>query len=519
MGEQLEAAVSAPVPVAPGTAVGFPREGGASLPARAVAVADWLGREAFLVVLFAIYVVGLTWNLPSHLASDTWMTFAFGREVFQHGLPHHDALTVWAHGRTWIDQQWLGQLIFYGAYALAGIRGAIAVQTLCLTAAMALAIVAARRHGGSTRSVTWITLGSFLVVAWGSWTLRVQSLVFPLFVVLLWLLAEDSRRPSRRVLLALPIVVLWANVHGTAFLGAALVALRGASMLLERDRPFRDRRLRTAAVLLASPVLLLASPYGLSLVDYYHRLLLNPAFRQYVTEWAPTKLAIGTAPFYAVALLGVWLAGRCRSRLTLFEQAALFTTLVLALLAIRSVIWFMLAALVLLPVALDGVLSSHWGNPRYRYLNRLIAVPAPFVCAWIVGGPLVHPAGWYTRDFPPAAGNAVARVADANPNVRVFANERFADWLVLRHPELRGRIAFDGRFELLTAEELRRIVAFRVRVIGSLRATRPYALLVLDPATETKVAQTLLADPSRTVLYRDSHVIVIRQPATEGSAS
>ncbi|TML57064.1 MAG: hypothetical protein E6G22_16145, partial [Actinobacteria bacterium] len=321
MAEQLDAVVSAPVPVAPGTAIGFPR-GGASVRARAVAVADLLGREAFLVVLFAIYVVGLTWNLPSHIASDTWMTFAYGSEVVHHGLPHHDVLTVWAHGRTWIDQQWLGQLVFYGAYALAGIRGAIAVQTVCLTAAMALAIVAARRHGGSTRSVTWITLGSFLVVAWGSWTLRVQSLVFPLFVALLWLLAEDSRRPSRRVLLALPIVVLWANLHGTAFLASALVALRGLSMLLERDRPLRDR-LPVAAVLTAAPALLLASPYGFSLVGYYHKLLLNPAFSKYVTEWAPTKLGIATAPFYLLALLAAWLAGRYRSRLTLFEQSAL----------------------------------------------------------------------------------------------------------------------------------------------------------------------------------------------------
>src|SRR5919202_485513 len=157
MGEQLEAAVSAPVPVAPGQAIGFPREGGASVRARAVAVADWFGREAFLVVLFAIYVVGLTWSLPSHLASDTWMTFAFGREIVHHGLPHHDVLTVWAHGRTWVDQQWLGPLIFYGAYALAGIRGAIAVQTPCLTPAMALAVVAARRHGGAARSGPGVT--------------------------------------------------------------------------------------------------------------------------------------------------------------------------------------------------------------------------------------------------------------------------------------------------------------------------------------------------------------------------
>ena len=517
MGEQLEAAVSAPVPVAPGTAIGFPQEGGASLRARAAAVADWFGREAFLVVLFAIYVVGLTWNLPSHVASDTWMTFAFGREIVHHGLPQHDVLTVWAHGRTWVDQQWLGQLIFYGAYALAGIRGAIAVQTLCLTAAMALAIVAARRHGGSTRSVTWITLGSFLVVAWGSWTLRVQSLVFPLFVGLLWLLAEDSRRPSRRVLLALPIVALWANLHGTAFLASALVALRGLSMLLERDRPLRAR-LPMAAVLTAAPALLLASPYGFSLVGYYHKLLLNPAFSRYVTEWAPTKLGIATAPFYLLALLAAWLAGRCRARLTLFEQSALLVTLVLALLAIRSVVWFMLAALILLPAALDGVLSSHWDNPRYRHLNRLLGLSAPLVCVWIVAGAFSHPSSWYTRDFPAPASNEVARIAAQNPGLRIFANERYADWLLLDHPELRGRIAFDARFELLTAKQLKRIVEFRLRIEGSRSVTRGYGLLVLDPTSEKKVAKGLVASGGWRQLSR-RHVIVLRRVAARGSGA
>jgi hypothetical protein len=510
VGENLDAAVSTHAPV--GRAPGLDYSGAAAARARIAAVTDWLGREAFLVVLFAIYVIGLTWNLPSHVASDTWMTFAFGREIVHNGLPHHDALTVWAHGRTWIDQQWLGQLIFYGTYVLGGVRGAMALQTVLLAAAMALAVVAARRHGGSTRAVTWITLGAFLVVAWGSWTLRVQALVFPLFVGLLWLLAEDSRKRSRRVLLALPIVVLWANIHGTAFLAAGLVALRGLAMLLERDRPLRAR-LPMAAVLTAAPALLLASPYGFSLVGYYHKLLLNPAFGRYVTEWAPTKLGLATAPFYFLALLAAWLAGRSRARLTLFEQSALVVTLVLALLAIRSVVWFMLAALVLLPAALDGVLSSHWDNPRYRHLNKLLALPAPFICAWIVAGAFSHPSGWYTRDFPPAASDTVARIANENPGLRILANERYADWLLLDHPELRGRIAFDARFELLTAKQLKRIVEFRLRIEGSRGITRGYGLLLLDPTSEKKVAKGLLATGSRRELFR-RHVIVIRQDGT-----
>jgi hypothetical protein len=512
MGEQLQATVHPGVPATSRAGLGLPRS------ERVGAVVQWLEREAFLVVVAAIYVVALTWDVPTQFASDTWMTLAYGHELVRHGLPSHDALTVWAHGRTWVDQQWLGQILFYCAYALGGLRLAVALHVLCVGSAFVLALTAARKLGGSTRSVTWLSLLSLVVLAWSSWTLRVQSLVFPLFVGLLWLLASDSRRPSRRVLLALPLVVLWANLHGSAFVAAGLVALRGLSLLLERERPLSDR-LPLALALVASPVLLLASPYGVSLVGYYHRLLLNPGFGRYVVEWAPTKLAIATAPFYVLALAAVWLAGRCRSRFTLFEQGALLMTLVLAFLAIRSVVWFMLAAIVLLPAALDGVLSSHWTKPRSRAVNRLMAATAVVACGWIAVRAVTQPTSWYTRDYPSAAAASVANIADRNPGLRIFANERYADWLLLQHPELRGRIAFDGRFELLRTKELKRIVEFRARVAGSAGAARGYGLLVLDPASEKKVASLLLASGSRYVVYRDDNVIVIRQPAVARSAA
>jgi len=509
MGKGLEATAAAPARVAPRYARGDVR----GLWERRFGVLSLrLEHEAFLIVLFAIYLVGITRSMPGQIASDTWMTLTYGREVAHHWLPHHDTLTIWAHGRTWIDQQWLGQLVYYGLYAFGGIRAVLAMNALGLAAGTGIAVLAARRLGGSVRSVTWLALLSFVVIAWTSWTVRVQSLVFGLFAGLLWLLAADSRRPSRRVFLALPLLVLWANVHGTAFLGAALIVLRGASMLLERERPWRDR-LPTAAVLLASPTLLLASPYGFELVGYYHRLLLNPAFSRYVTEWAPTKLAIATAPFYALAVLAAWLAGRCASRLTRFEQGTLLIMLVLAMLAVRSIVWFMLSALILLPGALDGVFHSTWKSARYRYVNRVLGYAAPAVCAILVFGSFLHPARWFTRDFPVAAGDRVAQVAARDPHARIFANERFADWLVFQHPALSGRIAFDGRLELLTSKELERVVNFRIRTIGSEKAIKGYRLLVLWPSarSEDRVTKALLASPHRRASYRDSNIAVVEQ--------
>jgi hypothetical protein len=476
-----------------------------------------LEKEALLVVLFSIYLIGITHSLRGQVETDTWMTLAYGREVLQHGLPSHDTLTIWAHGRPWVDQQWLGQLAYYGAFALGGIRALLFLNAFGLAAGMGIALVAARRLGGSPRSVTWLALLTFVVIAWTSWTARVQCLAFGLFVGVLWLLAADSRRPSRRVYWALPLLVVWANIHGTAFLGAGLLALRGALVLVEREGNFRDR-LPKAALLISSPLLLLASPYGFALIGYYHGLLLNPGFARYVTEWLPTTFGLATAPFFLAALLAAWLAGRCPSRLTRFDQGALLLTFALALRANRSVVWFMLTALVLLPKALDGVFTSGWDSSRYRRVNALTAATAPFVCMFVVVVSFAHPARWFTGAFPPAAADRVAQIAARDPHARIFANERFADWLVLEHPELAGRIAFDGRFEILKTRELKRIVDFRARV-GSTSVIRGYRILVLYPSrlSDGKALSALLETRSRHVAYRDRHIAVITQdPSSKG---
>ena len=85
-------------------------------------------------MLFSIYLIGITHSLPGQVASDTWMTLAYSRDVLHHGLPSHDTLTIWAHGRPWVDQQWLGQLAYYGAFALGGIRALLFLNAFGLAA-------------------------------------------------------------------------------------------------------------------------------------------------------------------------------------------------------------------------------------------------------------------------------------------------------------------------------------------------------------------------------------------------
>ena len=80
-------------------------------------------------------------------------------------------------------------------------------------------------------------------------------------------------------------------------------------------------------------------------------------------------------------------------------------------------------------------------------------------------------------------------------------------------PELRGRIAYDIRFELLTNRELRSLALFKAVRPGWLGATRGYPIVVLDP-TEDGRRIAALRRQGLVVLYRDEGMVVLaRRPA------
>ena len=87
--------------------------------------------------------------IPQMLVQDTWLTLVSGREISLHGLPEVDGLTVWARGSTWIDQQWLAQLLFFWTHEVGGIK----LVALAHVRASSLAIACAVARGEVARRV------------------------------------------------------------------------------------------------------------------------------------------------------------------------------------------------------------------------------------------------------------------------------------------------------------------------------------------------------------------------------
>jgi hypothetical protein len=481
-------------------------------------VAERLGYDVLLVAAVAALAAIFLMQVGHAFDVDSWLALMAGRVVWESGIPHHETLTVISHGAAWVDQQWLSQLVTYGEYEIGGLGLVALVNVTLIISGIAGAAIAARRFGAGARSVLLLLpICAWLVLPSGE--VRTQAFAVPLFVMAFYLLAADNRRPSRRVYWCLPLLVLWANVHGSASLGAGLVALRGLVVAWER-RGELTRSVRAWArpitLTLGGPLCLLLTPYGTSVISYYHATLFNATLKHAVTEWQPVTSSLPVAiPFFILAGAALWSFGRHIGRTTLWERAAMVALAVGGIDAIRNVSFFAFAALIVVSVSLDGLVGSRGASARLRpRINGALALGALGVAFIAAIATAVKSAQGFEQTRLIRVLDVVKPAMSADPSLRVFADQRSADWLLWRAPNLAGRVAYDVRFELLSEQELRRLQLLTTAAGPSWKdEARGYRLLVLDAKDDPLTTKGFLAEPGRRVLYDDGTMVVILRAA------
>ena len=269
-------------------------------------------REPFIVLVLAIDAVILVFRPWTRVRSDTWLALVAGRLVSNDWLPHHDTLTVWAHGKTWVDQQWLGQLFFYWLHLLGGMRLLLLVHVALLVTALGLALAYARRTGGSSRSVALIGLLG-LIVALPNSAARTQTFAYLLFVGLFWLLAcgrpcSVAARAARAT--APRLLGERARLRDPRRRARLALGCGGGHPLRP---PGRSRRMEVARARRRAgrrrPHLPLRVALRPRARGYYRDVLSSGAFRDLVSEWQATTFP-RQAPFFVLALGAFWLSAR-----------------------------------------------------------------------------------------------------------------------------------------------------------------------------------------------------------------
>jgi hypothetical protein len=275
--------------------------------------------------------------LLGRIGSDSQWLVALGHDIARSGSVPSGIPFAGTPTAQWPNSLVLAELTFDGLDSALGVRGLLLAQLLAVAIALVVLARDARAGGADPIGVS----GALLIASVGALPalaiVRVQLFSIALFPVLLLLLRDQARTPSRRIWLVLPLLALWSNLHGGALLGLGVTL---GYLALDRGR---RRPLQSGVVAVCSAAALCATPALLRTVDYYHGVLTNAAAQQGSGEWGPLSL---TSPLDIVlALAALTLLWRVwRARPPLWEGAVLVVLAVLTVRADRNGVWLLLFA-------------------------------------------------------------------------------------------------------------------------------------------------------------------------------
>lgn len=200
--------------------------------------AEWvLGPAAFAVVA-VLCGIFLMLNYVTLRGTDLWLHVNYGEWILEAGqLPHEEVFAPLASGMPLMNASWLSQVIF----ALVNAQGgAHALSFLFAATTFASYVLLARTFYLQTNRASMILVGLAIAIVAG-WsriaTIRPENFAFLAFALLLWLIfgrrpqtnangaeAVSLPEPGWKLWIAIPVIMaLWANLHGSFFVGLGLL--------------------------------------------------------------------------------------------------------------------------------------------------------------------------------------------------------------------------------------------------------------------------------------------------------
>ena len=171
----------------------------------------------------------------------------------------------------------------------------------------------------------------------------------------------------------------------------------------------------------------------------------------------------------------------------------------------------MLAVAVLLPLAMDGAFGGDRGPVHRRIGVALTAFFAAIVAIALVGS-MARPTSWYLKRWPDEAALAISRATKDAGTKAVWPSDRHSDWLLWRLPELRGRVAYDVRFELVDDAGIRSILRYKaLRRAGTTSCAATGGRR--RPGRHAKAPKGAAADRRASAVF-DDDVVVVQLPVT-----
>ncbi len=145
-----------------------------------------------------------------------------------------DPFSFSMHGAPWITFEWLSEVIYAAVYALSGWAGVVALAAAAIALAVGLLTRFLLRELSPTPALLMVLAAIILLAP--HMLARPHVLTLPIMVAWAAALVRCMDRRAPPPYWALPLLVLWANLHGSVVLALGLIGPAVLEALLDEKR-------------------------------------------------------------------------------------------------------------------------------------------------------------------------------------------------------------------------------------------------------------------------------------------
>jgi hypothetical protein len=462
--------------------------------------------------------------------ADLWGHVRYGQMMLSTGhLMRVDIFSYAAAGWRWIDHEWLAEVVMALVYNALGVAGLKLLKLLCAGTIVTL-LAAGLAETGSSMATQFVALAAVAIALIQQMQFRPQLFDYIFLAALIAMLARESYGRRASLWLAVPMLALWANLHGGFFIGLAALgiycAARAAEGIASGTGP--GSALRPGAITAAAALATLCNPWGSGEWTAVARSLGNPYTIGHVSEFRPLLETLGalhragmtTFPLVVmllmlVALIATCLLAPCAKDAGLLAIAALMVAS--AFVAVRNT---GLAALALavplanhahLAAALlgrrasapakDSAAATALGRsappPMPRALQAAVALAALLLAmrAGLVSGAL--------RAAGPCPSGAVGFMADHVLGGNVLGDFSWGGYLIWHAPP-GSKVFIDSRFEMVYPPRVQRdYLDFLRGDAGAARVLAAYPTDYVLMPPDSASSRFMAAQTGWRLVYRD----------------
>jgi hypothetical protein len=418
---------------------------------------------------------------------DTGWHIRTGEHILATGqFPRQDLFSFTMEGRQWFAWEWLADVILAVAHQFGGLAGVSLLGGVVIAATAAAQL----RYMQWLRVNVLVAVVALMIINGASsvhWLARPHMFTWGFFLATLWMLESDARRPSWRVYLLVPLVVLWTNIHGGFVAGLITIGIYGVGRTIEQlweayqvSWPQRGWVLPPAAsryggLLLLCLAATLLNPYTYELHQHIFLYLQSDFILTHVQEFQSPNFRGESETMYEVALLlSVAASGLMLRRGEVARPLLILAWAHASLVSVRHMPLFMIVAVPFLARELTSWLEAgaRTGNSWFKGLSDLAAdygggrktaaEARPALASWlgvagVVALALVLQARQgqrlWTAEFPDIRFPALAcdTFGEQLKGRRVLTMDQWGDYLIYRfYPEM--KVFIDGRSDFYAPE-------------------------------------------------------------------